>query len=261
MLVAGALAEFRPRWLAVTAAAAALAANVAPYAPMIADRSSTAGSHASYWRPIIGFLDRHRAESGFRVEVVPTANHWEAYYLPQAGFALARGWYRQLDIADNPALYAHRLTARLYRAWLRSRAVRFVVLADLPLEAIDAQREAALLRSAGSGLREVWHDRHASIYELADPTPLLTGAGPTEVTRLGSSMISGRVGRPGIYLLRVHFTPYWSVLRGSLCLAPSPSAMTELDVRRAGRFTIVAIESPGGLLTAIFDHDRSVCPA
>jgi hypothetical protein len=37
--------------------------------------------------------------------------------------------------------------------------------------------------------------------------------------------------------------------------------MTLLDMHTAGRFTIAAIESPGGLLTAIFDHDRSVCPA
>jgi hypothetical protein len=259
MLVAGALADFRPRWLGITAAAAALAANVAPYAPMIADRTSTAGSKVSFWRPIIGFLDRHRVEAGFRVEVVPTANHWEAYYLPRAGFALARGWYRQLDIADNPALYARRLTPPLYRAWLRSRAVRYVVLADLPLEAIDGEREAALLRSAGSGLREVWHDRRGSVYELPDPTPILTGPGSTTVTAIGSSTISGRVGRPGVYLLRVHFTPYWSVLRGSLCLAPSRTAMTLLEMRMAGRFTIAAIESPGRLLTAIFDHDRSRC--
>jgi hypothetical protein len=261
MLVAGALADFRPRWLATVAVTAALAANVVPYAPMIAQRASSAGSQLSFWRPILGFLDRHRSEAGFRVEVVPTANHWEAYYLPRAGFALARGWYRQLDMADNPALYAPRLTARLYRAWLRSRAVRYVVLTDLPPEAIDARRESRLLRSSGSGLREVWSDGRAKVYALPDPTPILTGPGDTTVTTLGSSRISGRVSRPGVYLLRVHFTPYWSVPRGSLCLARSRSAMTLLDMRTAGRFTLAAIESPGGLLTAIFDHDRSVCPA
>jgi hypothetical protein len=154
MLVTAALAEFRPRWLAIGAAAAALAANVLPYAPMIADRASSAGSQLSFWRPVLAFLDRHRTDAGFRVEVVPTANHWEAYYLPTAGFALARGWYRQLDIADNPTLYAPRLTAPLYRAWLRSHAVRYVVLTDLPPEAIDAPREARLLRSASPRPRQ-----------------------------------------------------------------------------------------------------------
>ena len=259
MLVTAALAEFRPRRLAITATLAALAANVLPYAPMIADRASSAGSQLSYWRPILGFLGRHRSEAGFRVEVVPTANHWEAYYLPTAGFALARGWYRQLDIADNPALYAPRLTAPLYRAWLRSRAVRYVVLTDLPPEAVDAPREARLLRSADSGLRKVWHDRTASIYELPRPTPILTGPGDAAITTLGASRISGRVKRAGVYLLRVHYTRYWTVVRGSLCLAPSATAMTLLDIRNAGRITITAIESPAGLLTAIFDHDRNVC--
>jgi hypothetical protein len=261
MLVAGALADFRPRWLAIVAVTASLAANVVPYAPMIAQRDSSAGSQVSFWRPILGFLDRHRSEAGFRVEVVPTANHWEAYYVPRDGFALARGWYRQLDMADNPALYAPRLTEPLYRAWLRSRAVRYVVLTNLPPEAIDAQREARLIRSSGSGLRDVWRDADATIYALPDPTPILTGPGDTTVTTLGSSRISGRVSRPGIYLLRVHFTPFWSIPRGSLCLGRSASAMTLLDMRTAGRFTIAAIESPGALLTAIFDHDRNTCAA
>jgi hypothetical protein len=36
------------------------------------------------------FLAAHPAP-GFRLEVVPTSNHWEAYYLPRAGYALARG--------------------------------------------------------------------------------------------------------------------------------------------------------------------------
>jgi hypothetical protein len=36
------------------------------------------------------------------------------------GFPLARGWYRQLDVADNPTLYANHLDATAYRRWLRS---------------------------------------------------------------------------------------------------------------------------------------------
>jgi hypothetical protein len=259
MLVAGALADFRPRRLALAAAAAALAANVLPYAGMVADRSSSAGSRPSFWRPVLGFLARHRTSEGFRVEIVPTANHWEAYYLPRAGFALARGWYRQLDIADNPALYAARLTPRLYRAWLRARAVRYVVLTDLPLEAIDAQRERSLLQSPDSGLRTVWHDRDFTIYALPRPTPILTGPGATSVT-LGASRISGTVGRAGVYLLRVHYTPYWTRVSGSICLRPGRSSMTLLDARRAGSFTIQAVETPGGLLEAILDRDRAGCP-
>jgi hypothetical protein len=258
MLVAAALAEFRPRWLAITATVAALAATVLPYAPMISARSSSSDSTPAFWRPILRFLETHPAP-GFRDEVVPTANHWEAYYLPRSGFALARGWYRQLDMADNRALYEPRLTPVLYRSWLRQHAVRYVILPHLSLEAIDAQREAALLRSGRSGLREVWRGRPASIYELPNATPIVTGPGAAAVTVLRSDRIEGRVGRPGVYLLRVHFSPYWSVTRGSLCVTRSQTAMTRIEAHHAGPFTIKAIETPAGVLAAMIGGDSREC--
>ena len=60
--------------------------------------------------PLLGFL--HRADRPLgRVEVVPTAFHWEAAYVAPA-FPLARGWERQLDTANNSIFYdagqAHR---------------------------------------------------------------------------------------------------------------------------------------------------------
>jgi hypothetical protein len=260
MLVAAALADWRPRRLAVTACAVALASNVLPYTAMIPDRSSSLGSKATFWQPVIQFLDRHGSPS-FRVEVVETANHWENYFLPSAGFALARGWYVQLDIADNRALYVPGLTATRYQAWLRERAVRYVVLPHLPQERTYGGEEAALLRSGRSGLRVVWSDSHATIYELPRATPLLTGPAPAALTSLGPSRIAGRVGRPGTYLLRVAFNPYWRVELGSLCLSRAGRGGTFLHARRAGRFAIQAIEAPGRLLAAIAGSDSAECPA
>jgi hypothetical protein len=258
MLVTAALADFRPRWLAAAAVGAALVANVAPYLAMIPVRDSTGSAQPAYWRPVLSFLRSHRA-AGFRVEVVPTANHWEAYYLPRAGIPLARGWYRQLDVADNPALYSPTLTPASYRAWLRRDAVQFVILADAPLEAIDASREARLLTSGASGLREVRRLPHATVYELPHATPILTGAGAATVTYLDANTIAGRVARAGAYLLRVHFTPYWSIRRGSICLAPAPSTLTRLTATRPGAFTLVAIETPAAILGAAFDGDGRRC--
>jgi hypothetical protein len=257
VLVAAALAGFRPRWLAASALAAALASNVLPYTVMISDRS--AGSQAAFWRPVLAFLQTHETHA-FRVEVVPTAAHWEAYYLPRADLALARGWYRQLDIADNHALYAPKLTAALYRGWLRQRGVRYVVLPHLPLEAIDAQREADLLTSGSSGLREAWATREATIYALPDPTPILTGPGSARITTLTSSRIDGRLTRAGSYLLRVHYSAYLSVSRGSLCLTATRSGMTRLVALRPGPFAIQAIESPTGVLATLLDNDSPTCP-
>jgi hypothetical protein len=259
MLVAAALSDFRPRWLALTAVAAAFAGNVLPYAAMITVRSSAAGSKASFWQPIVRFLGNHSGPA-FRVEVVPTANHWEAYYLPAAGLPLARGWYRQLDIADDPALYARHLTGASYRLWLRHHGVRYVVLPHLPLEAVDAARESTLLRSGSAGLDEVWSSPQATIYALPHPTPILTGAGTPTITKLTSSRIDGSVSRGGTYLLRVRYTPYLRVTGGPVCLAPD-GTMTSLTAPRATRFDLSAVETPGGVLTTLFDGDRARCAA
>jgi hypothetical protein len=258
MLVAAALAEFRPRWLIVAAITAALASNVLPYSAMISTRSSSADGRAAFWRPVVDFLRAHSGPA-FRVEVVPTANHWEAYFLPQAGFALARGWYRQLDIADDGALYAPRLTPAGYRTWLRAHAVRYIVLPHLQLEAIDARREARLIESQASGLRRVAATAEATIYELRRPSAMLTGPAQAAVTAVSSDEIRGWVATPGSYVLRVHFTPYWSVVRGSVCLARADGSMTRLVAARAGQFAIRAIETPVALVGAIFDRDASRC--
>jgi hypothetical protein len=258
MFVAAALADWRPRRLAITACVVALAANALPYTAMIPDRSSGLGSRSSFWQPVIKFLDRHN-QPGFRVEVTETANHWENYFLPEAGFALARGWYVQLDLADNRALYAPDLNAERYAAWLRARAVRYVVLPHLPDEKTYGGQEAALLRSGHSGLRAVWRDSRAEIYQLPKATPLLTGPAPAAVTLFSATRIAGRIGRPGVYLLRVAFNPYWRIQRGSLCLSRAAGEATLLHARHAGPFAIQAIETPERLLTAIVGHDSAQC--
>lgn len=258
MLVAAALADWRPRRLVITACAVALASNVLPYTAMISDRSSSLGSTLAFWEPSIRFLERHQPR-GFRVEVVETPNHWENYFFPEAGLALARGWYVQLDIADSGALYRPGLTASSYDAWLRERAVRYVVLPHLPYETSYGGEEAALIASGRSGLREVWNARDASIYELPHATPLLTGPAPASVTRLSASRIDGWVSRPGVYRLRVGYNPYWKVRDGSVCISRSAAGATLLHVRRSGGFALQAIETPEGLVSTIAGNDPAQC--
>src|SRR5205814_3190235 len=56
--------------------------------------SSTLFPYTTLFRsPAIRFLRAHE-QPGFRVEVVPTAEHWEAYWIPKSGFPLARGTTR-----------------------------------------------------------------------------------------------------------------------------------------------------------------------
>lgn len=258
-LLTALLARFRPRWLAVAALTGSLAATVGPYLAMIPVRTVDSLATPSFWRPVLAFLAAHPA-LGYRLEVVPTSNHWEAYYLPRAGYALARGWYRQLDIADNPALYRPQLTRSSYDAWLREEGVRYVVLPRGSLEAIDARREAALLRSGTSGLRLVWRGAQGRIYAVSHADPILTGPGRARISSFTSSTIAGEASRAGVYLLRVHYTPYWRREPGSICVERAADSMTRLVIARPGRFELRAIENPIALLHALLDSDPGQCP-
>jgi hypothetical protein len=258
MLLTASLAGFRPRRLVVLALAAALAYNLVPYALLVPSRLDNNTQSASFWRPAIGFLQEHE-QPGFRVEVVPTAEHWEAYWIPKSGFPLARGWYRQLDTADNPALYGNHLGAPAYRRWLRSNAVRYVLLSGTaPLDWDGGPQEARVVRSTGSGLKAVFRSRNWTIYELPHATPLLTGPESPVVTSFGHTAIRGQVFAAGRYLLRNHYSPYLR-LQGSGCVAPGPNKMTYLDLTRPERFALSVPGTPDGLVRELFGGGEATC--
>jgi hypothetical protein len=248
MLLTAGLAGFRPRKLVVAALAAALAYNVVPYLLLVPYRLHDRTSHAAFWRPAVDFL-RHHAGPGFRVEVVPTAAHWESYWIPKAGFPLARGWYRQLDVTANRALYAKHLVAGDYRRWLRSAAVEYVLVAHTPLDWDGGPEEARLAASPASGLELAWRSADWSIYRLPRPTPLLTGPRSAQVISFGHTTIHAQVSAPGRYLLRAHYSPYWQ-LDVPGCVSRGPDAMTELVLRRPGSVTLSVGSTPDALVDA-----------
>ena len=258
MLLAAVLARFRPRWLAVTALAAAFAINVAPFLRAAPARADVPAAEARFWAPALDFLQRNESPN-YRVEVVPTLDHWEAYWVPRAGFALARGWYRQLDIAQNPVLYRDPLSPTGYRAWLRTMSVRYVLLPNTRLGPMGAEREAELLRSGRSGLIRVFTSGDWAIYELRDPVPILTGPGESRIIALGHDRIEGWTTTPGRHLLRVRYTPYWSVRGGSVCVRRAPGGMTLLDVRRSGRFVLAVSERPGAVVRSALGGREVLC--
>jgi hypothetical protein len=258
MLLTASLAGFQPRRLVVFALAAALAYNLVPYALLVPSRLDNNTQSASFWRPAIRFLQQHE-QPGFRVEVVPTAEHWEAYWIPKAGLPLARGWYRQIDTADNPALYRNDLGAPAYRHWLRSDAVRYVLLSTTaPLDWDGGPQEARVVRSRESGLKAVFHSRNWTIYELPHATPLLTGPASPVVTSFGHTAIHGRVFAAGRYLLRNHYSPYLR-LQGGGCVAPGPNKMTYLDLTRPERFDLSVPGTPDGLVRELFGGGEATC--
>jgi hypothetical protein len=258
MLLTASLAGFRPRRLVALALAGAFAYNLVPYLLLIPSRLNNQTQQASFWHPALGYLRTHQ-EPGYRVEVVPTAEHWEAYWIPRSGFPLARGWYRQLDVADNPALYSKHLDAASYRSWLRSAAVRYVALSTTaPLDWDGGPQEARILRSRSSGLNVVFRSANWTIYELPHATPLLTGPARPLVTSFGHTVIRGEVFTAGRYLLRAHFNPYWR-LQGSGCVTQGPGKMTLLHLPRAERFALRVPGTPGGLVRELFAGKQATC--
>ena len=231
VLLAALLAGFRPRWLATLAVACALAYNVYPYLEAAPQLTDTRAAQASFWQPAIAFLRGHSSPA-YRVDVVPTYDNWEAYYLPRAGIPLTRGWYRQIDIGENAVLYGEAMDAAQYRAWLRSMGVRYVLLPSTKLDQEGAHRQAELLESGRSGLVPVLVHPDGVIYELPRATPILTGPGSARVTRLTHDRILGELGAAGTYRLRVHYTPYMEVAAGGVCLAPATDGMTLIEARR-----------------------------
>ncbi|HXV34210.1 MAG TPA: hypothetical protein VD769_09385 [Gaiellaceae bacterium] len=236
-LLAAAAAAYRPRWLAGLAIASALTYTVVPYIGPGLHKGDTRSAEEEFWQPALDIVAA-RATPDHRVEVVPTADHWESYWLPRAGFPLARGWYRQLDIAQNPLFYEEPLDPVEYRAWLDALGVRFVLLPDTQLGRVGEEREAGLLRSGRAGLEEVARAGDVTVYEVPDAAPILTGPGEARLGALGQDRVEGEVGAPGTYRLALRWTPTWRVEAGDVCVREGPDGMTEVVARAAGPFAL-----------------------
>jgi len=207
--------------------------------------------HASYYAPLLSELRAlgvGYAARPARIEVVPTRDHWEARFLAPH-VAIARGWERQLDIHRNGLFYraSPRLTAASYRAWLSENAISYVALPDAPLD-YAARAEAKLLEGAPPYLHEVWHAAHWRLFAVQAASPLIEQ--PATLTRLGSDSFTVTAPRPGSYLARVRFTPYWALLEGRGCVREAAGGWTELEARSPGTLHVGIDFS----LARVFDH-------
>jgi hypothetical protein len=233
VVLAVSLRRWRPLAICITLVAMAAAWNLTPrVSDFLRNRSDPTAAQA-YWRPAIKFL-RANLTPAYRVEVVDTAGHWPAVYLPRAGIPLVRGWFRQDDYPANKVLYS-RLGPRRYRGWLRRLGVRYVVLARAPTD-YSARAEAKLLRTRRAGLVRVLHTRHLAVYELPSPTPIITGPGSHQVLAFHRQSVTVRVGTPGRYRLAVRYSPYLQA-KGA-CVEPGKDAMVRLTAKRAGRIRL-----------------------
>jgi hypothetical protein len=229
-LIAVALRNWRPFWLVVPAVVLAAVWNVTPIVGSFARANSDPEASPAYWRPAIHYL-RANLSPSYRVEIVDTAEHWSADYLPDAGIPIVRGWYRQSDFPQNELLYDSKLGPAAYRAWLRRMAVRYVLVTDAPRD-YSSRNEGRLIASGRSGLVAVRRLPHMTVYELPDATPLVTGPSPATVLWLWPQRLVAVVGAPGSYRVRVRWSPYWQSSTG--CVGKTKDGMTRISAEHAG---------------------------
>jgi hypothetical protein len=218
-------------------------ASVSQIARSVGDPSTS----REYFQPPAHWLRAHGG-TGVRVEVPPTANHWESAYLATQ-FELARGWLRQLDTTRDDIFYddESRLTAATYEHWLHRNAISYVALPDAPLD-YSSVAERRLILSAPGFLDLRWSSPHWRIYAVRNPEPLVEpmGGAAAHTLWVGRQSFGLDVSRPGDFLVRVNFTPYWSISRGAGCLL------------RHGEWTVAHASHPGILrVSADFSLGRA----
>jgi hypothetical protein len=206
-----------------------LTASVTQIARSVGDPST----RADYFQPAAAWLRAHGGD-GVRIEVPPTANHWESAYLAPS-FELARGWLRQLDTTRDDIFYdGAELTGRTYSHWLRSNAISYVALPDAPLDYSSAIEQRLILREPPY-LKLSYRSDHWRIYAVRNPKPLVAplGTGLAQTLWVGRQGFALQVDTPGEFLVRVNFTPYWSISRGTGCIL------------RRGDWTVARASHPG----------------
>ncbi len=187
---------------------------------------------AAYYRSLRTFLMSRLGPA--RVEVPVTRSHWETHFLAR-DFVLARGWEGQLDRQRNALFFDGRLSPSTYREWLYGLAVRYVAVPDAPLGPAGLP-EARLIASGPSFLRSVWRGDHWRVYEVLG-APGLVSSGAT-LKSLGRQSFTLDARTPGDVIVRVRYSPYWTVTAGSGCVTRASDDFTRVRLRRPGRVRI-----------------------
>jgi len=238
-LTGGRPVEFSPRWraAAVVVAVPFVVWQWAPSQSVVTSPSTDPEVHASFYQPLLHELGQV-APGPVRVEIPPTREHWEAAFVAPY-VSLARGWERQLDVANNPIFYtAGALTPASYSAWLDTNGVTWVALPSAPLDyaAVD---EAHLLESGQvPGLSLVWQTPQWTLWHVTSSPGLVSG--PGTLVALAPDHLTLMVNRPGQITVRERYTKFWSVTTGTACLGPTVDGWTSIDAQTAGELELSA---------------------
>jgi len=186
--------RYRPLWVAVPLVGLCIAYNLTPLTWSYSKGRDERADHRAYWAPALAFLHAHR-DPNFRVNALDTVGHWEAVYVPEAGFPITRGWYRQDDFPENEILYSDDLNRAGYVRWLHERGVRYVLVPGGSLD-YSSERERKVART----LPFVATRGDVTIYETPRPEPIAPGA---DVVRISHERATLRVPRAGRYAVKI----------------------------------------------------------
>jgi hypothetical protein len=196
---------------------------------------------AGYYAPLIDFLRGQPHRDSQRVEVLPEAHHWESAYVPR-GIYIARGWERQLDRKLNPLFYQSApITGTEYRSWLDDLGVGYVAVPRAPLDYAALGEKRMIKKGLPRYLKNVFHSKNWTVYAVQNPAPLAIGGKMIKLTPQGFVVDASA---PGTVLVRVHWTPYWSIEQGTGCVEQGPGGYTMLDITTPGRFRVGIDFSP-----------------
>jgi hypothetical protein len=194
-----------------------------------------------FYAPLIDYLRGQPRHDAYRVEVLPEEHHWESAYVPR-GIYIARGWERQLDRKLNPLFYQSTpLTGPQYRSWLDDLGVGYVAVPHAALDYAARPEKRMLERGPPRYLDWVYKSADWTVYKVRNPSPLAIGG---KMVKLRPQGFVVDTSAPGTVLVRVHWTPYWSIEQGTGCVEQAPGGYTMLDVETPGRFRVGIDFSP-----------------
>jgi hypothetical protein len=224
----------------------------APGLNTLGSPTTDAAASASFYQPVLSQI-LNRSDGPVRVEAVPTKDHWESTYLAPK-VSLARGWERQLDLADNPLFYTKgALTPTTYIAWLRGNGVTWVALPKTTLDYASVA-EGALLNRGVPGLTQVWSSPTWRLWRVEASPGMVSGSG--RLVSLDPDHLSVQVNAPSTLTVRVRYTKLWALASkdagtATACVKPSPDGWTDVVATRAGSFN---------LAISVFDGTSANCP-
>ena len=192
-------------------------------------------THASFFAPALKVAAQHY-DPNYRIHVVALRRHWEAAYFPEAGLCHHAGLVPSGRRHPQRFLLPE-LQRGEYVAWLKRMGVQYVFLPQRPAGRVE-RHEATMLKPRRRS--RTWSSRESGACTARKPAPLVVGPhhGSGRAPQHVGHQRSRGVDRPGDYLVKVSWSPYWVLSGGPGSLSLGPDRFIVLKAGAAGAYTV-----------------------